>query len=158
MAGTKGYISTMDNDQPSDTDVIKQLENKIGYSNDLASAFVRARGRCEYCGADLLMSRQGYAIAEIDHLLPRSKFAELSDNKQNHVLSCSTCNGVKKDESPLNKDKGEVANQMLEENRCELILRARKYIADKMEDYDEDWRKATRILHRVWWEKVPNDT
>lgn len=144
----------MDNDDSSDTTVIEQLENEIGFSNDLASAFVRARGRCEYCGADLLMSRQGYAIAEIDHLLPRSKFAELSDIKQNHVLSCSTCNGTKKDWSPLKE--GETDEQMLEgKNRSKLILRASKYIADKMETYDEDWRKATRILHRVWWEESP---
>jgi len=38
--------------------LVKDLENQLGFSHPLAVAFVRAKGRCEYCGTDLLMSRQ----------------------------------------------------------------------------------------------------
>ena len=122
----------------------------IIFNKDLANAFVRARGRCEYCGSDLLMSRQGYAISEIDHLLPRSTFLKLESEPNNHVLFSRKCNGVKSTFNPLEESgikDHKVAKQMLEgEERSELMDRARAKIAERMEEHDKVWREVTEIL------------
>lgn len=131
---------------------VNRLIAECGFSKDLAIVYVRANGRCEYCGADLLMSRQGYAIAEIDHLLPKSKYPEYSTNINNLVLSCRTCNGIKRNENILCS--GELPDLVTDQGkRSELIQRSRNFISKKMGQYDETWRKATEILHEVWWRK-----
>ena len=127
---------------------IETLERELGFHHGTAVAYVHARGRCEYCGCDLIMSRQGYAIAEIDHLLPKSEFQSLSD-ELNFVLSCRPCNGVKRDRSVLNPD--ETAEEMLREHRSELIERVREDIAEQMKQYNKNWRRVTEVLHEVWW-------
>lgn len=132
----------------SDATPQERLENELGFSRSLAFAYVRARGRCEYCGLDLLMSRQGYASAELDHLLPQSKYKEYVSDNRNLVLSCRTCNGVKGSVDLLGTN--EDAEEALSDREL-LVNRARRDIAGKMALYDENWRRATDILHSVWW-------
>ncbi len=129
--------------------VVQRLETEVGFSRELAVAFIRSKGRCEYCGADLLMNRQGYASAELDHLLPKSTYRRYASDPRNLVLACRTCNGVKRDAVILGE--GENAEDCLAEKREELIGRARKLIARRMGEYDKDWRRATEILHDCWW-------
>ena len=133
-----------------------RLISDIGFSEELAVAYVQAGGRCEYCGTDLLMNRQGYASAELDHLLPRSQFPELSSDLVNLVLCCRTCNGVKGNWSDFQES--EAGKKSLKDNRRELIAQAREHISKKMIEYNNEWRKATRILHEVWWKSEKNDT
>jgi 5-methylcytosine-specific restriction endonuclease McrA len=52
--------------------------------------FDRAKGYCEYCGEDLLISRAAYASAQVDHVLARAKDGE--DKIENLRLACSLCN------------------------------------------------------------------
>jgi 5-methylcytosine-specific restriction endonuclease McrA len=132
-------------------DAIERLKSEVQFSPHYAAAFVRARGRCEYCGRDLLMDRFGYAVAELDHILPSSKHA-VADMDKNLALACRTCNGVKGNWSPLEGASDEEAMKSLAQDRQVLIASSRKYIADKMNRYDGDWRKATEILHGLWWD------
>ncbi|MEJ2633626.1 MAG: hypothetical protein P8011_07070 [Acidihalobacter sp.] len=99
------------------------------------------------------MSRAGYAIAEIDHLLPQSLFHEHVIDERNFALSCRICNGAKGNVSLLREN--ENAKDMLTNQRAKLIERAREHIADYMKDYDKNWRRATEILEGVWWKTKP---
>jgi hypothetical protein len=65
--------------------------------------------RCVYCGVDLLKDGD-FSDGDIfkyfshfDHLLPKSKYPELKDEKSNMVLSCVPCNRRKRNRDP-NKD------------------------------------------------------
>lgn len=128
---------------------IETLERELDFTHGTAVAYVRACGRCEYCGCDLIMSRQGYAIAEIDHLLPKSEFEEHLLEECNFVLSCRPCNGVKRDVSVLKP--GETAEEMLTHHRLKLIERVRRHISKEMKQYNKNWRRVTEVLHEVWW-------
>lgn len=128
----------------------EQLQKELGFSRGWAVSYVRARGRCEYCGNDLLMSRQGYASAQLDHLLPQSKYPKFNDDVRNLVLACSTCNGIKSNFDPL--DSGDDPSDALDKSHDKLVWRSRAKIRNQMEQkHDDLWRKATKILFSVWW-------
>ena len=59
--------------------IVSELMNNVNFSRSFATAFVRARGRCVYCGEDLLRNRLGYTSAVVYHLLPKWKYPELQD-------------------------------------------------------------------------------
>ena len=79
----------------ADRQTLKELRTVLGCR--WAISYVRHRGRCAYCLRDLLADRQGYATAQIDHLLPQACYPSLKDTADNWVLSCSLCNHTKRD-------------------------------------------------------------
>lgn len=119
-----------------------QLET-LGFPRHVARAWVRAKGRCEYCHRDLIADRLGYAVQETDHLLPQVDF---TSNFQNAVLSCNPCNRVKGAHNVL--DEEECAEKMLSCHRDKLIDRARNHIECqyRQKGYDQKWKKVKRIL------------
>ena len=142
----------MDTQELNTQELIRTLKIELQFSDLLATAFVRARGRCEYCGADLLMARQGYASMQLDHLLPKSKYPNLENDLNNGVLCCSTCNGVKKSHDLRKLDESE--EDILTKDREMFIDRCRKFIAEKMiAKYDDNWRKATELMQDLWWSR-----
>ena len=54
--------------------------------------FERDKGKCRYCGDDLLATIGVFSSATVDHLQPRR--AGGSDELSNLVLACPTCNGL----------------------------------------------------------------
>ena len=65
---------------------------------------------CVYCEINLLEDR-GFPDGDIfkyfshfDHLLPKSKYPELEEEKSNKVLSCMPCNRRKRSWDPNEKD------------------------------------------------------
>ena len=72
----------------------------LGIRDSFAVALIRHGGRCAYCGRDLVGERLSYASARTDHLLPKGQFPDLANHKDNWVLSCSVCNGAKRDWFP----------------------------------------------------------
>ncbi len=137
----------------SDDILIQELKTKLEFTDSIATAFVRASGRCEYCGYDLLRDRQGYASATVDHLLPKGTYDDdnIAENPSNWVLSCSCCNSTKGRYDVLKPS--EDANVMLNNNRAELMNRAQKYISGEMMEYDRQWMCAIDILLNKWWAK-----
>jgi len=134
----------------SDTDAIRELQSRLNFPCSTATAFVRGRGRCEYCGQDLLRDRQSYASLELDHLLAKERCdTAVSEHPANWVLSCRCCNSTKGEHDVLVP--GEDATEMLSSHRSTLIGRARKFIRLKMQDYDRQWRLANEILEATWW-------
>lgn len=57
-------------------------------------AVVRARGKCEYCGADLLSSLEAFWSSEWEHIIPQAMGGE-DDYEKNIALACHTCNQIK---------------------------------------------------------------
>ncbi len=134
----------------SDDVLIQELKTKLKFKDSIATAFVKAYGRCEYCGVDLLRDRQGYASASVDHLLPKGTYDEnVAEHPNNWVLSCSCCNSAKGTYDVL--EQGEDANDMVENKREVLIPRAKKYISGKMLEYDRQWMSAVEILLNRFW-------
>jgi len=133
----------------TDKELIPRLKNEAGLPCRWAIPFVRYRGRCGYCGQDVLVDRQGYATAQIDHLLPQKCYLELKDELENWVLSCSLCNHTKRDWDPLKDLKCGDPLDMLkcDQRREELIARARAHINQRRrQDVDKEWLKVNKVI------------
>ena len=106
---------------------IESLE-QYGWPKSKATAFVRAGGRREYCGSDLLHDRLGFAVFQLvlDHLLPQAHFPTLEDVPENWVLSCQICNGAKSDWFPAALLKNAVSTGRLRDDRDNLLKLARR--------------------------------
>lgn len=154
----------------SDETLVQTLMEECRFAKSIATAYVRAGGRCEYCGRDLLRDRQGYASGALDHLLPKSTPDINPDQPQNWVLSCSLCNSVKRDHNVLPEARllleaeglpdaerlpdAELARRMLSTRREKLIDLARQYIQGRMKEYDDTWRLAIDVLADKWWSRA----
>ena len=126
----------------------KRLFEEAGFEKRTAAAYVRTNGNCEYCGTDLISNRLIYAGAQIDHLLPKSKHApEIYEMAENYALSCTLCNGRKKDASVL--EEGEDPKTILLTKRADLIGRAQLIIEKKRADEDKTWNLVKSIIQQI---------
>ena len=129
----------------------------LGIWDPFAVALIRHDGRCAYCDRDLVGKRLAYACAQTDHLLPQSRFPDLADHPDNWVLSCSVCNGAKRDWVPdIAEMRGPVhvrtrnAKDRLENeaDRSDLIVRARGFIRRRTNymRWNRDWKAVRKIV------------
>ena len=116
----------------------------LGWPRHIATAFVRAGGRCEYCGCDLLYDRLGYAVREMDHLLPQRHYPRLAEHPDNLIYSCRLCNGIKGDWDPALPGV-ELPEDHLQDHRDGLVMRARAHIYEARAIYDHEWIKVMKI-------------
>ena len=132
----------------SPEEAIKLLEQELYFEPRTALAYVRAYGHCEYCDRKLIFDRLGYACAEIDHLLPRALYPdEITGMSENFVLSCSLCNGTKRDAQLLKLE--EDPEYMLLQERAELVQRARELIDERLIDSNIMWERAKKIFKEL---------
>lgn len=130
-----------------EVNLVEELGAEAQLPRRWALPMVRNRGRCGYCGRDLVVDRLGYATAQIDHLLPQARYPDQADCEDNWVLSCALCNHTKSDWDPLDPDEKHDARQALERQRAELIRRAKCYIElRRMEAVDREWRTVRSVL------------
>ena len=117
-------------------------------------ACLRHNGKCEYCGLDLLSSRQvADHLWHIDHLLPQSLYGELAnllDHPENMVLSCEACNLGKSDWDP-NGDPivYSRSGSLTVEQRGKLLSRAKEYVRERNSLRDEVFRKQIEVLMAI---------
>ena len=116
------------------------LKLEMDWYEGLARAIECANGNCVYCGENLVETRLGYSSIEMDHLLPKSIYKKVEWDFDNHVLSCSSCNGMKKNWNPL--EEGENALEMLRGNKQEIINRVSDYLSDKIEARENEWQRV----------------
>ncbi len=96
--------------------------------------WIRDNFHCGYCDAFLLENVITLYSAQIDHLLPRSKYKHLSwiDKNVNYVLACFCCNQIKRNFDPLSRIENRISKDIsLDEFvklRSNLIEEARKFI------------------------------
>jgi 5-methylcytosine-specific restriction endonuclease McrA len=124
--------------------MVKRLNQEVGLPFWYAEVFVAYGGKCVYCDEDLVSNRIAYSAAMIDHLLPRSKYPDFEVNQMNLVLSCASCNSIKNSRDPLNP--GEDPEEMLKNNRAELIQRVRNEVQGEVRRRNGTWEKVAAIL------------
>jgi hypothetical protein len=114
--------------------------------------WVRDKFHCVYCGADLLSDLIRMSSCQIDHLLPRSKYKQY-DNKEsdsNLVLSCFTCNQIKRAFDPLTKlseeERTDVIQGHLENHKEKIIDVCRNRIKDSRRKKEEILDNSVRVL------------
>lgn len=134
-----------------DENVINQLI-ALNFPEHHAREYVRRKGRCVYCGVELVHDRLGFATLEWDHLLPQAHFPELANDPNNIVLACQLCNRLKIDYDPSNRTPGKSQN-----DKSQLIENARSHIAAQKNTSDEEWRKVRRIILDLdrWPDDIP---
>lgn len=99
------------------------------YNEGTARAYVESNGKCVYCGVDLLNNLSTYFSADIDHLLPKSRYPEFKSWGENWVLSCRACNAMKSkmDIDPLPWP----AKEAITIHKADLIVLIQKRIEEK---------------------------
>lgn len=60
------------------------------------NALRESKGHCAYCGVSLLAYRYFYSNMELDHVFPRARVPELTDDPRNLVVACTRCNNKKR--------------------------------------------------------------
>ena len=109
--------------------------------------WVRDQWRCVYCREELLKDVIGMYSAQIDHLLPTSRYPELWDTEANFVLSCYCCNQIKRDFDPL-KAHEELKNLPLETHRNVLIDICREHITSRLESKRQILERSRAIVDK----------
>ena len=90
---------------------------KSGWSEESINIWIRAGGRCEYCGRDLLACEDAHFHGQhLDHIVPDG-----GDGFENRALACAACNRIKRAER--------FERQGVSLSRQERIAAAAKYIA-----------------------------
>ncbi|MCW9023344.1 MAG: HNH endonuclease [Gammaproteobacteria bacterium] len=123
---------------------IEKLMKIYGWYEGIARALIDSNGYCVFCGENLVETRLGYSSIVMDHLLPKSKYPDLEYEFHNHILSCSSCNGMKGNFDPLHE--GEEAKSMLQ-NRQEIIDRCKHYLSKSIRDRKEEWLEIKDLLN-----------
>jgi 5-methylcytosine-specific restriction endonuclease McrA len=135
-----------------DSDVAElQMKLKaIGREWNRDSLFVclRHKGKCEYCGFDLLSS-QGvcYHFWCIDHLLPQALYPELADHIENKILACRSCNSIKADWDPSEGTSIYFRDGHLTSDPRRVFLnRAKEYVRVQRERLERAFDEELKLL------------
>jgi CRISPR/Cas system Type II protein with McrA/HNH and RuvC-like nuclease domain len=125
-------------------DKIEKLMKAYRYNEGTARAYVESNGRCVYCGVDLLNNLCTYFSADIDHLLPKSKYPEFESWCENWVLSCRACNALKSkmDIDPLPWS----AKEAITIHKAELIALIQKIIKGKRINREKELLEIKSII------------
>lgn len=116
-----------------DTD--EQVLVNLGFPVHIAKVYVRARGLCEYCGADLFVNKVTYGAIQIDHIVPRANKGD--DDHKNLALSCSSCNSLKSDWRPQGVE------------REAQLREVRAHIEQKSSEYNRIWKETDLLIKKL---------
>ncbi len=121
---------------------IEKLMGEFRFNEVTAKAWVEFRGRCGYCGEDLISSPFRYYSGQTDHLLPKAKYPELAWDVHNAVPCCGPCNQLKGD--PLREE--ENAKEMLNHSRQELIHRVQAVLMLNINERLNQYNRIRAII------------
>lgn len=118
------------------------------FSESDAKIWIKSDGKCVYCGEDLIMTSLGYYCSKYDHLLPVSKYKNVSGDENNLVLSCKLCNHLKNNFDPLEPYEEDQCKNIIadEKKRAVIIARVQRYIAGKIGKRHAEWWAVRQIL------------
>lgn len=130
------------------TQKAKMLNKQLGASHEpFSSVGLRANYRCEYCGFDVLSSRQAWHGTHWDLILPKMRHPTLALNFNNYALACASCNTLKHDYDPAcNEPRWQDLIDLTDEERELLIQRVAKYILSIQESWDKTILSARQLL------------
>jgi CRISPR/Cas system Type II protein with McrA/HNH and RuvC-like nuclease domain len=120
-----------------------------GNNINVLQAFIRDEGKCVYCGKELW---KVFGIASCgDHLLPKSRYHDLSQRVENLVAACAECNYIKRDYDPSGWE-GSLKSEITEQVRLEFIATAKKVIEERREK--DNWKNEFEAAKVLFWEAV----
>ncbi len=111
---------------------LRKLEKP--WTEERIESYIRARGYCEYCGADVLSSPEAFWGSDWDHILPKKHGGEKSDFDANIAVACRKCNELKGAQLPEDV----TSEQMKKMKRRARIETVRPMVAD--------WRQRERFI------------
>lgn len=114
---------------------VQRLIQECNFKPATAKAYIRFKGKCGYCGVELIGGKVNYMAGTIDHLLPRTKYPELIEEEENYILCCVTCNSLKGTLDVLLP--GEDPIGMVKNKKDELIGRVKQTLDGKNAEYDQ---------------------
>jgi len=129
------------------------LSGKSGEPGDPKNVgvWVRDKFKCVYCDKCLLEDTIRITTAQIDHILPKSKYKEFAELPNNQVLSCVCCNQIKLRFDPLN-EMPDIRNKLsvstFEEYRQRLIEVCRNYIKRQLDKKGEILKQSISIIKK----------
>lgn len=148
---------------------IRELDERDEHSfkSDRLFLYYTQKGRCMYCGKQIdlqqLWDKNAY---DIDHIYPQSKV--MDDSLRNRVLTCRTCNAVKKDQYPL---KAEIRQKMrpfweslkasgfIEEEKLKRLIRSDDFTASELAGFIErqlvETRQSTKAVVDILKRAMP---
>jgi 5-methylcytosine-specific restriction endonuclease McrA len=106
----------------------------LGYSVRDAFIFVRAKGCCEYCGAELIHDRIAFDSVQFDHIVPKSKGG--SDDPENIAFACKVCNTAKNTYMPTGA------------TREERIQDVRRHLKERRAHANDFWEKVSNAFRK----------
>ena len=130
------------------------LSGKSGEPSDPKDVgiWVRDEFKCIYCGEYLLKDRIRMISAQIDHVLPKSKYKEFAELPNNRVLSCFCCNQIKGPFDPLDKMPLDIKSKLsagtFKEYRQRLIEVCRNYIKPLLDKKGEILKQSISIIKK----------
>ena len=133
--------------EPVDRNLVRRLCREGGIPEEWATALVRHRGACAYCGRNPLADPLGYVTAHVDRLLPPLRYPDYVDVRENGVLSCGLCIRTRRDWDPLDPAEKPEPLLALRDRRLELIRRVARYIELRRgETVDAELRAVSNVL------------
>lgn len=105
---------------------------------------------CAYCGANLLNDVISMSSAQIDHVLPKSKYKDYKDEDSNMVLACYCCNQIKRAFDPLEKlpehERILITVETIGSFREKLLSICRDYVIRRLEQKKEILNRSNEVL------------
>ncbi|HUU96491.1 MAG TPA: HNH endonuclease signature motif containing protein [Phycisphaerae bacterium] len=110
-----------------------------GWEPHTVLAILRAKGYCEYCGADVLSSLEAFWAGKWDHIIPKNRGGEHEKNgtpidvvfEKNIALACYKCNELKGEDVPH----GAAVEDLKELPREERIVAFRPVVLERRREY-----------------------
>lgn len=129
-------------------DQIDLLMNELNTNRQTAVAFIKSKGRCIYCGIDLLSDWHNYQCSQLEHILPKAKYPDLEWNEDNCVLGCTACNMIKHNFDPLKGCEAASQNpsEYLSSHKEELIVKAREHIFARLPEMKASMKRVSDII------------
>jgi|GEM_PF-3481738 hypothetical protein len=107
---------------------------------------------CAYCGENLLQDVIRMTSAQLDHILPKSKYKDYMNEDANLVLSCYCCNQIKRAFDPLKELpeqlKMNLSPATFNTYKDELLSVCRNYIIPQLNKKKAILDKSNEIIGR----------
>jgi hypothetical protein len=129
------------------------LSGKPGVKGDPrhVKMWLRDECKCVYCGENILCDLVRLTSAQLDHILPKSKYPDYKEEESNWVLACFCCNQIKRNYDPWTELPEEIKSmglsvESLMNNRNLLIEKCREHLKPHLEKRKNIRNNINKIL------------
>lgn len=116
------------------SELLSELAARHNWSAETFEIWNRTDFHCAYCGFDLLRSLNDFKQGELDHLLPQGEYPSLVHCPWNLVLTCVTCNKLKRNWDPQSNGEPPIVSRnsltMSEDEHRRIFARVRRHVLE----------------------------